>query len=105
MRDFFRRRKLAHAIASIERERDRSLQPEHSMDEGMDILIASGKKIEPLREELDRLNTKRLAAIATKLGIDIPRDCWHNVSDPNFPGFPALDWYLQETGQRTVTRL
>ena len=75
------------------------------MDEGMEILIACGKKIEPLREELDRLNTKHLVRKATKLGIDIPKDCWHYVNDPMFPGFAPLDWYLQENGQRTVARL
>jgi hypothetical protein len=52
MKEFLRRRRLGHAIASIEKERDRSLLPDHAMDEGMKILIACGKKIEPLREEL-----------------------------------------------------
>src|SRR5690242_18287898 len=105
MKDFLRRRKLTKAIASIERERDRSLGREHPMKEGLEILIASDKRIDPLREQLDRLTSRYLVSKATKLGIDIPKECWHYVSNPDFPGFAPLDWYLQESGQRTVAKL
>lgn len=105
MQDFIRTRKLTRAIGAIEKARDQSLQREHTNQEGMEIIIATGKEIAPLTEELDRLITKRLVKKTIKQGIEIPKDCWHYAKDPLFPGFAPLDWYLQESGQRTVAQL
>jgi hypothetical protein len=102
-KDFWRKRKLIRAIRAIEWERDKALAIAHSVEEGMEILVSSGKKIEPLKEEIDRLTTKDLVKKATKLGIEIPRERWHYVENPEFPSFAPLDWYLQGDGQRTVT--
>jgi hypothetical protein len=105
LRDFLRKRQLLRAIAATAKEMDRALQRKHTVGDGMAILIESGKRTDPLREELDRLITKALVKKAYKLRIDIPEDCWHEVKDPEFPGFVALDRFLQERGQQTVAKL
>jgi len=75
------------------------------MTEGMDVLIKASKDLEPLQEELDRLTTKQLIRRAAQANIEIPKESWHYVKDPDFPGFMPLDWYLKEPGQRTVQKL
>src|SRR5438034_405762 len=85
--------------SEIEKERNQCLQREHTNQEGMNAIIKADEKSKPLRESLNRLNSKRLVTKAQQRVIDIPGECWHYVKDPMFPGFPPLDWYLEEGGQ------
>src|SRR5690348_17271908 len=105
MTDFFERRRLTRALNEIEKERNQCLQREHTNQEGMNAIIKADEKSKPLRESLNRLNSKQLVKKAQQRGIDIPGECWHYVKDPMFPGLAPLDWYLEEGGQRTVANL